>query len=454
MIINPFRSKKSWPLLLILISVFMSFYFLVGVVYSNDSNSYFIDSVRVGPLYPFIILIFDFMFPSDIYVKALVFFQELLAAYAIFSLMTFIRDRYPVRTIFWYLLSIGFAGTYMLRYMLVGEAALYSNTVLSEAITYPLYFIFVKYTFAAWDQNNNRYLTTAFILALILACTRGQLIFLILVLVVLFFILLSHKRNQEKRALLIQMLICTVCYIIGITFIPLGYNNMRSGNFTQPTIGNEVLLGAILYNSDKEDANLFPASSEEREIIYDTLELCENAHLTYKSAPHSFFNSFNHYQASHDSVRSKLSDVLAERYSNELTDTNSKPLMMTALSSSILPTLFTNNFFQYLHTSMINCLGGLVRSNSIFSMLGIYWSIFVYSIGLIGLALSIKSNDLQREKHFMLIVFICTFTNAVFCSFGVHVLSRYVYYNFGFIYLGTALVFNGLLKSMLRRKQA
>ncbi len=447
MLINPFKSKRSWPLLLVLISIFMVFYFLVGVVYANDSHSYFNDSVRVGPLYPLIIQIFDFVFPSDIYVNILVFFQELLAAYAIFSLMTFIRDRFSVRTTFWYLLSIGFAGTYFLRYLLVGETALYSNTILSEAITYPLYFIFVKYAFAAWDQNDTRYFTTAFILALILACARGQLIFLILVLVILFFALLSHKNHQEKRAFWVRMLICITCYILGIIFIPLGYNYFRSGNFSQPTIGNEVVLGAVLYNSDLDDANLFPAGSEEYEIIYETLSLCEDAQLTYKSAPRGFFNSFIHYQASHDPVRSELMKVITNHYKNKLIDINSKPIMLVKLSTDILPVLLKNNFIQYIHTSMINCFAGLVRSNSIFNIPGIYWSIFVYSIGAIGFALSAKSCELQSERRLILTVYICTLTNAVFCSFGVHELSRYVYYNFGLIYLSLMLVLLGLMKS-------
>lgn len=450
MFINPFKSKRSMPLLFVLISIFMAFYFLVGVVYANDSHSYFNDSVRVGPLYPLIIQIFNFMFPSNIYVKILVVFQELLAAYAIFSLMTFIRDRFSVRTTIWYLLSIGFAGTYLLRYLLVGEMALYSNTILSEAITYPLYFIFVKYIFAAWDEKNSRHFTTAFIIALILACTRGQLIFLILVLVIVFLNLLLHKGHEEKRALWLRMLICITCYSLGVIFIPLGYNYLRSGNLSQPTIGNEVIFGALLYNSDLDDATLFPAGSEEREIVYETLSSCEEAQLTYKSAPRGFFNSFIHYQASHDPVRSELMRVITNHYNNDINDTNSKPIILVELSTNIIPKLFTSNFFQYMQTSMINCFAGLVRSNSIFNKPGIYWSIFVYLIGAISYVISLKSDKLQKERRFMLTVYICTLTNAVFCSFGVHELSRYVYYNFGFIYLSLALMLLGFMKSYRR----
>jgi hypothetical protein len=453
MLISPFKSKKDWPLLIALLAVFLSFYFLFGVVYANDSNSYLTYSMRVGPFYPLIIQFFDFLFPFNIYLNALVLSQELLAAYAIFSLMTFIRDRFSIRTLFWYLLCIGFAGTYFLRYALVGEEALYSNTILSEAITYPVYFLFVKYAFAAWDRNSYRYFTTAFLLALILACTRGQLIFLILVLAVLFFILQSHTPAQEKRALWLRMIVCTLCYTLGVTLIPLGYNYIRSGEFSQPTIGNEVIIGAVLYNSDKEDAALFPAGSEEREIVYDTLTLCEDAQLTYKSAPHGLYNAFSHYQDSHDPVKGKLREVLSKHFETESTDSNAEALMLVKFSKSVLPTLLKDNFFQYMQTSAINGLGGMIRTNSILNPYGIAWSIFVYLIFLIGYIISAKSTDLKRERRFMAFVFLCSVTNAVFCSFGVHELSRYVYYNFGFIYLAIALAFIGRVNLIRRGKR-
>jgi hypothetical protein len=73
MFINPFKSKKDWPLLIFLLSVFLSFYFVFGVVYANDSSSYLNFSMRVSPFYPLMIQLFDFVFPPNIYLNALVF---------------------------------------------------------------------------------------------------------------------------------------------------------------------------------------------------------------------------------------------------------------------------------------------------------------------------------------------------------------------------------------------
>lgn len=452
MFINPFRSKRDLPLLLALLCGFLALYFRYGVIFANDSYTYLSGSVRVSPIYPLVILLFRTVFSADAYLPALVLFQELLAAYAIFSVMTFVRERFRVRRVIWYLLSIAFACAYVLRLVLVDEKALYCNAILSEAIAYPLYFLFVKYAFAAWDRANWKYYTTAFILAYLLACVRGQMIFLFIVLLAEFFILL-HKPAPEKKPakrLWLRMLLYAVCYFAGIAAASAAYNYALAGEASQTTMGKEVILGALLYNGDAEDADLFPAGSFERAVLAETYAAADSEGLTHSSAPSDFLGRFQHYQASFDRLRSVFMGILYREYGVDSLDGNERLAVVADFAGAVVPRLFIDNFGEYLRNAFVNGLGGIVRTNSILRTAGICWSVFVYALCAVCLILPRRFRSLSGERRFLLLILISSLANAVFCSFGVFELSRYVYYNFAFIYLALALYISAFLPKPAR----
>ncbi len=452
MLINPFRAKRSWPLLLLLAAVFLGLFARYGVVFANDSYTYINGSVRVSPLYPALIALFRAVFPAEWHLEALVVTQELLAAYAIFSLMAYLRERFSIGAALGTILSLGFTGAYMLRLVLVGEEALYCNAILTEAITYPLYFLFVKYAFAAFDQADLRPLVTAFILAFLLACTRGQMLFLLPVLLVVFLLILRGRRPQkgEKRLLWLHALLMGAGFFAGISLTSAAYNAALSGVAAQTTMGAEAVFGALLYNSGAEDAALFAEGSEEREILFETLTRGETEGLTYKSAPKDVLGHFQHYEASHDPLRGVLLEVIGERYRSELPNDDATRLILVDYAGAVFPALLADNLGEYLYNALINCFGGLVRANSIMRRAGVLWSALVYALCAGFLLLSRGRISLDPERRLMQLILLSALANAAFCAFGVFALSRYVYYNFPCMYLALALYAIALWKR--RRK--
>ena len=446
MFINPFRSKRNWPLLFILLCGFLALFFRYGVVYANDSYTYLNGSVRVSPLYPLLILLFQSVFSTDTYLQALVVFQEILTAYAIFSLMAYVRERFRMRGVVWYFLGAAFACAYILRLVMVGKEALYCNALLSEAVAYPLYFLFVKYAFAAWDEGNWKYFSTAFLFAFLLACVRGQMLFLFIFLFVEFLLLKrSAETKKAARRLWLKMLLYAACFFIGISAASVAYNYALTGEASQTTMGNEVILGALLYNGGTEDASLFPDGSKERAVLAETYAQAEAEGLTYASAPTGFLGRFQHYQSSFDPLRGVLMQVLYRQYGIESLSENEQRVAVAGFAASVVPRLFIDNLGEYLHNALVNCLGGLVRSNSILNLPGVLWSAFVYALCAICLLLTRKFPFLAREKRFLTLILVSTLSNAVFCAFGVFELSRYVYYNFPFFYLSVALFVSAFL---------
>lgn len=439
--ILPAFTKRNVAVLASLAAAFIGLFLIFGVVYANDSYAYLMGGIHVSPLYPSLIALLQLLFPER-FPTLLVLLQELLTAYAIFSLVSFLSARFSFKTPFTFLIACGLLGAYLLRLALVGENALYCNTILTEAITYPLYYLFVKYAFAAYDQNDMKYLLTAVAFTLLLSLTRGQMLFLVLVDVLLF--LLICRANAHGRVGLRKL--CLRAGMAGVGFAAILllssalYHYATVGVARSTTMGKEVVLGALLYSSDASDAALFASDPASQALFSDTMTRCEKEGVTHQSAPNDPIKRFKHYEASHDMVRRQLHSVvnLLNGTTDSVDDTQTR-LQISAFAPGWIRVLLRANLAQYLKTCTVNCFGGLVRTNSILSKIGVLWSAFVYALCLLCLLATRKSAAFCGEKKFLSLILICSLTNAVFCSFGVFELSRYVYYNFPCQYLALAL---------------
>ena len=448
MLINPFRNKKTRYILPVLAAACLLLFVRYGVIGGSDATAYITANIRVSPLYPSVIALLRLLSGESAYLKVLVVLQCLLLAYSIYSLMVLIGDRFRLSPILTGIISAGFFGLYLLRLFIVGEEALYCITVMTEAITYPVYFLFVKYAFSSWDDTEPKYLLTAAFLAFLLAITRGQLISLFLVLIVLFLILLTNmKRAGADRSALkgftVKSAVCAACYFLVITVCSCIYHYAASGTFTTTTMGKEAVLGAVLYNSSVSDIEVFDHDTETYRLLSAAMTDAEQKGLTYKASKGSIANRFRHYEASHDELRECLLDQIQSAYSYDKVSTEAR-LTVVSIADTCLPVLLRLNIGRYLKNCAITAFGGLVRSNSILRTPGIIWSFLLYGLSIVFLLL--KNGIYKKEQRLLSLILISILMNALFCSFGVFELSRYVYYNFPCFYLAMFLITSHLVR--------
>ncbi|MBQ6426053.1 MAG: hypothetical protein IJJ92_04595 [Clostridia bacterium] len=442
MLINPFRNKKTRYILPVLAILCVLLFVRFGVIGGSDSKAYITASIRVSPLYPSVIALLRLLAGESAYLQVLAVLQCLLLAYSIYSLMVMIGERFGLSPLLTGAASLGFFGLYLLRLFIVGEEALYCVTVMTEAVTYPVYYLFVKYAFSAWDETEPKYLLTAAVLAFVLAVTRGQLICLFLVLVALFLILLfKMKRAGAKRSALkrftVRSTVCAVCYFLGITLFSCVYHFAASGTFTTTTMGKEAVLGAVLYNSSASDIEVFDHGTEAYRFLSAAMTEAEQEGLTYKASKGGVADRFRHYEASHDELRECLLDHIKSAYGIKKSSTEAR-LIVVSIADTCLPVLLRMNFGRYLGNCAVNAFGGLVRSNSILRIPGIIWSFLLYGLSVVFLFL--KNGAYKKEQRFLSLILLSILINALFCSFGVFELSRYVYYNFPCFYLALFLI--------------
>lgn len=437
MLINPFKNKKTRYILPVLAVACILLFVRYGVIGGSDAEAYITASIRVSPLYPSVIALLRLLAGESVYLQVLAVLQCVLLAYSIYSLMVLIGDRFELSPVLTGLLSAGFFGLYLLRLFIVGEEALYCITVMTEAVTYPVYYLFVKYAFCAWDEAEPKYLLTAAVLAFILAVTRGQLISLFLVLIALFLILLFRMTRfgadlGRLKRFAVRSALCTICYFAGIALFSCLYHFAASGMFTTTTMGKEAVLGAVLYNSSASDIEVFDHNTEAYRLLSAAMTEAEQQELTWKASKGWIADRFRHYEASHDELRECLLDQIQSAYGIGKTSTESR-LIVVSVADTCLPALMHMNFGRYLKNCVINAFGGLVRSNSILRTPGIIWSFLLY--GLSAAFLFLKNGAYKKEQRLLSLILLSILMNALFCSFGVFELSRYVYYNFPCFYI-------------------
>ena len=437
MLINPFKNKKTRYILPLLAAACVLLFVRYGVILGSDTKAYTTASIRVSPLYPSVIALLRLLTGETVYLQVLSVLQCLLLAYSVYSLMVLIGDRFELSPLLTGLLSAAFFGMYLMRLFIVGEEALYCITVMTEAVTYPVYYLFVKYAFCAWDDAEPKYLLTAAVLAFILAVTRGQLISLFLVLIALFLVLFFRKKRSgadsgSLKRFAVKSAACAACYFAGIALLSCIYHFAASGTFTTTTMGKEAVLGAVLYNSSASDVEVFDHGTEAYRFLSSSMAEAEQEGLTYKASKGSVADRFRHYEASHDELRECLLDHIRSAYKIKKSSTQAR-LIVVSIADTCLPTLMRMNFGRYLKNCAVNAFGGLVRSNSILRTPGIIWSFLLY--GLSVLFLFLKNDAYKKEQRLMSLILISILMNALFCSFGVFELSRYVYYNFPCFYL-------------------
>ena len=442
MLINPFQNKKTRYILPVLAALCILLFIRFGMILGSDTKAYLTASIRVSPLYPSVIALLRLLAGESAYLPVLAVLQCLLLSFSIYSLMVLIGDRFGLSPLLTGALSLGFFGLYLLRLFIVGEEALYCITVMTEAITYPVYYLFVKYAFSAWDGTAPKYLLTAAVLAFVLAVTRGQLICMFLVLIALFLILLIRmKRAGAGKAALkrytVRSAVCAACYFLGIALFSCLYHFAASGTFTTTTMGKEAVLGAVLYNSSASDIEVFDHGTEAYRFLSAAMSEAEREGLTYKASKGNIADRFRHYEASHDELRECLLDHIKSAYGIKKSSTEAR-LIVVSIADTCLPVLLRMNFGRYLGNCAVNAFGGLVRSNSILRTPGIIWSFLLY--GLSAVFLFLKGETYKKEQRFLSLILLSILMNALFCSFGVFELSRYVYYNFPCFYLALFLI--------------
>ncbi|MCE5189100.1 MAG: hypothetical protein LLF75_07965 [Eubacteriales bacterium] len=445
--------KLNWKRASLLVTVTVAFFIALrvfGYKIAPDSQVYIDSSTAVGPLYCLLIDLFQWIFGETQYVMPLIVFQNILIAYAVFSLVSFVIDSFDVKFVHAYVIVLGFYLLFVLQTVFTVQGRIPSNTILSEAIAFPLFFLFFKYALASALYLRGHYLVAAGLLSFLLINTRGQLAWLVALMIGL--IIFVGVKRSKLEVLSKKWIIRFICgaltagiVLLGVSWLlPRVYNQYKSGQFTGNSIGRAVVLTSVMYVSDTEDKKLFLDDPVESEMFESVYRFMNEGKLQSSYSPRGILNRFFHYEKNCDLIQARIRQNI-EHLATTMPDRN-----IVAMQNKMILALGTDNFSKYICHYATNALGGLVRSvallNKPFSAVAI-----VLYLGCIFVTITRRKDPYFHGAVTLLaLCLICIVLNVLFTSFGVWCLSRYMFYNFPIFYMGmylTLIVFWNLFRT-------
>lgn len=183
----------------------------------DDSGSYVSMKRREGvmPLYPLFLFLNQILFGLDRYLRVVIIEQAAFTAVCTVLFVKEIKERFALR--YWegyfiFLLAL-------LPYTTELPAAMITQTILTEALAYALfYLLLILYLRAVW-KNSYGYLAGSFAMVFLLSMLRSQLQILFVVCGVLFLYLLWKRCDTKRRKLggaVIGLLGCAAVSLAGV----------------------------------------------------------------------------------------------------------------------------------------------------------------------------------------------------------------------------------------------
>lgn len=217
--------KAEWIFCGVLFLAAVVLFLIVGSrepVLFDDSRVYLRVERNEGvmPLYPLFVLLNQYIFGDAIYLRAVIVEQAVLAAFCLVFLVETLKREFTLKVwegliIFCFLLY---------PYTIEMPTAMMTQTILSEGVSYSLFYLFAAFLMKAIWRKSYGQLAVAAGMVLILALTRSQMQILFGVCGIIFWYIICLRAGQKsKRRVMVRILAglagCLVISLAGVMLV-------------------------------------------------------------------------------------------------------------------------------------------------------------------------------------------------------------------------------------------
>lgn len=427
--------------LLIPLAFFIAFFFIDGYVICDDSESYIIMLEFREPLYPLIIDFFRKLLGenSNLYLYGVVLLQSILAAYVTYNITSYLSKEYDLPNSIRFLILSIILGVSLLCRIAAKRGIMYSNSILSEGVAYPLFLLFFRYIYEYLITNKTRSLIIATILSFLMVSLRKQMyLSLMLIVCSMIFIMIQTKKYKQK---IMQILI--VCFVVVGSFklFDLVYMKTMLNSEGTHTGDNRFLTTMVFYTCEKEDSKLIDDPAV-KEMFLDIYNECDTKGYLKHSANKGWFNRNKHFGDNYDLIQDYMWNVFRTKvwHTNggvnveQISDEYSE-VVVKALLPSVWPKILTTLIDSFFAGLMIT----VTADRKIF----IIPSIIIYLCYFIVLAINIKKEGLSKYSLLGLLTIISVILNVGIVSCVIFNQTRYTIYNMPLFYIaGLLMLYN------------
>lgn len=441
------RNQRSfWITLGVLFILFyLGFALLDGYRLYPDSQSYIGMEVRREPGYSLYLALFRRCFGwggEGLWLSAAAIGQSLIAAWsgwvftrrcaALFSLRRAESAAVALCTLL---------PSLMCRF-LANRHAMYSYSILTESLAYPLFTVFFIVMLAWALEGGRRDLISAAALALLLYSLRKQMIVALPLLVLAGCYRGLRVRRFWRTAAVSLALAAAV--LAANALLDRGYNYALRGEALSHTGDMRFVSTMIFYTAEEEDAALF-TDEQSRALFLEILEKADAAQYRQRYAPGDWYGRSLYFMNIYDGIQYLcLRDTIRARAESLGGDELAMALAEDRAYDEINATLLPVSVKRLVPIVCDSFLVGLVSTILAQRRVLTLPALFLYAVFLVLLVLNIRRRR-EREAVFAAFTLLSILGNVALVSLTIFCQARYTLYNMPMFYTGGLLLLRGAL---------
>lgn len=410
-------------------------YIVIGVFVLNKSAVYFPDSYAFlrmdfnrSPVYNIFLKIIKTCFKAN-YERPTIILQY---SFIVFSINYFLKALNKA-------FKINIIGLLFIQLVLLAPCVylhFVANTILSEALSYPLVLIIVTQFLKLGFSGNLNYVYKSLPLLVILVLTRGQFVVFVPVLLLLtLFVFFKQKRSLIVIAKIIIPILLLPVLTQTIEKI---YNKVTYGYYVNNSMNYVHLISSLFYLSDADDVEIF--NNEDEKMYFNLVHhSLEEASLTRSQALESKEDEYILFEYNFSSIcNARVHEIGLNYFKKKGLNFFEQNIALNKMCSKMVVPLFKQNFKKWVvfyYKNLKNSFGSS-KQMLLYLMLLIYAFIYLF-----------KSNMILYK--FLFITTLLMFANNALIALVIHSIKRYVFYFDWVIFAIIVLLLNEILKKEL-----
>jgi len=436
--------KYDKKIILIVCLIYYGFFFFFdGVHIAADSASYINMSISREPVYPLFLAFLRAIFGEAIYLNVVVLLQCLLAAWATFWMTSNIRELFCINWLITVaVMGIQFGITILNRFFALRSVS-YENSIQTEGIAISLYSIWAVMLIRYLFNRQRKDLIWIYLLAIVLICTRKQMLLTLPVIaVVMFFIHCVPKVSIKKILLIIASVIVA---FISTILISKAYNFMYRGDFVGYTDSSNTIFTNMLYAADEEDATLIKDENLQKlyKQIYQNLD---EQQLNYKYAPKGLLNLETHYSECYDLIAITSVQPMIKQYVRDSGVEDETQVSMGAdqARTAILKDVLIDNLPQMSKVYFASVIHGFILTIAKQQPLLNLYALACYLIYIVMTVIIVRKKGFTDTVKVSLLSGFLVIANVMLTAAFIFCQTRYMIYNMALCYITAVLLINAV----------
>lgn len=442
--------KTEYSILLVCICFYGGLFCLFGVQQFPDTNTYIHMHSDREPLYPLFLAVFRGIFGEG-YLTWIAVAQNAFAVLSCYLFVQYICSQFRLRWFGTTCILILALTPHVLTPLSSASRMVLTNSILSEGITFSLYYLFVYYLLKMlWEtERGKKDFFLALLVAFVNSLARGQMMSMLIAWgCVAGFCAMRKKKRKE----LWLVLLCVIMAFGVRSFMVKSYNYFANGSFVGNSGSGTTILTNVMYSALETDGKDIE-EGEQKQLFQDIFSRAQEAKLNYRFAEEGIINQAIYHEDTHDTLKFEyVEKYLTWFVSDRIEGVGAiREAEIDKTAMELAKQMIVHSFPRWIYVYFCVAISGFIRTVAIIHPLLNIYALFVYFFA-VGLVLYQVVRGRKKSCDFMVLAMLLICANVFATSMTIMCLSRYMIYNLPVFYIALFLLYRDIRSYAIKRK--